>query len=201
MSAALLPLRCYPRPVLAILRVAALALACAWASSTMAQASTSNASEWNMLSADQKNLLAPFAHEWNEWQDSERKAWLALSERFPAMTPASQLRARERIRQWAQLAPEAREVARATFGVVRRLPRDKRVEQWHRYRNMTPEQRSVLREHGHASTTAAGSARVRTGLATEAAQPLRAEPPGPVLRPALAAPAGPAPEAARGESR
>lgn len=127
---------------------------------------------WSSLDADQRNLLAPFAGEWDGWLDGERRAWLALAARFPAMPPAEQLRARERIRQWAQLDPEARRTARANFHMTRRIPEHERIERWQRYRSMTPEQRSVLREHGRTSNTAAGIAAPRTGLAREAARPL-----------------------------
>jgi hypothetical protein len=56
--------------------------------------------------------------------------------------------------------------------MARRIPEHERIERWQRYRSMTPEQRSVLREHGRTSNTAAGVARSRTGLAREAARPL-----------------------------
>src|SRR5690606_28909686 len=77
---------------------------------------------WASLTADQRNLLAPFAEEWDSWLDGERRAWLALAARFPAMPPAEQVRARERIREWAQLGPEERRTARANFGMARRMP-------------------------------------------------------------------------------
>jgi len=148
----------------------------------MAQSPAGPAPTWASLGADQRNLLAPFAEQWDAWADGERRVWLALAARFPAMPPAEQLRARERIRQWAQLEPEERRTARANFGMARRMPEHQRVEQWQRYRSMTPEQRSVLREHGRTSNTAARISGSRTGLAKEAARPL-AEPAATAPRP------------------
>ncbi len=163
----------------AVLGAIALALACAAGGPAMAQGAggQGQSTGWSALDADQQNLLAPFAGQWDQWADGERRAWLALAGRFPAMPPAEQLRARERIRQWAELDPEERQVARANFGLARRMPEHQRVEQWQRYRAMTPEQRSVLREHGRTSNTAARFAGSRTGLAKEAARPLADSPP------------------------
>ena len=162
-----------PSRVLFATIVAALVLAAVFGGDRHAMAQpTGPAPAWASLNADQRNLLAPFADEWDGWVDGERRVWLALAARFPAMPPAEQLRARERIRQWAQLGPEDRRTARANFHMARRIPEHERIERWQRYRSMTPEQRSVLREHGRTSNTAAGVARSRTGLAREAARPL-----------------------------
>lgn len=161
-----------------VLGAIALALACA-VGSAMAQGAGERSNGWSALGADQQNLLAPFAEQWDGWADGERRAWLALAARFPAMPPAEQLRARQRIRQWAELDPEERQVARANFGIAQRMPEHQRVEQWQRYRAMTPEQQSVLREHGRTSNTAARFAGSRTGLAKEAARPLADAPPAP----------------------
>jgi len=167
----------------------ALVLACAAGRPVMAQPADAQPTRWSTLGADRQNLLAPFADQWDGWADGERRAWLALADRFPAMPPAEQLRARERIRQWAELDPEQRQVARANFGLTRRMPEHQRVEQWQRYRAMTPEQRSVLREHGSTSNTAARFAGSPTGLAKEAARPLGDVPPAvPTAAPAAASP-------------
>jgi len=164
--------------VAALFLVAILAASVAGGGRAMAQASGA-APTWASLTADQRNLLAPFAEEWDSWLDGERRAWLALAARFPAMPPAEQVRARERIREWAQLGPEERRTARANFGMARRMPEHERIERWQRYRSMTPEQRAVLRRHGRTSNTAAGLATPRIGLAREAARPLADVAPGP----------------------
>ncbi|MCO5121218.1 MAG: DUF3106 domain-containing protein [Burkholderiaceae bacterium] len=174
------PARRRPPPWRTLLGAAVLAMACAASGPAVAQSTGGNpAPGWSMLDADQKNLLAPFSDQWDRWADGERRAWLALASRFPTMRPAEQLRARERIRQWAELDPQEREIARANFGMARRMPEHQRVEQWQRYRSMTPEQRSVLREHGRTGNTAARFAGPPTGLAREAARPLADSPPTP----------------------
>jgi hypothetical protein len=160
------------RILLGAMIAAILVAALAASDRALAQPSAGPTPAWSALGADQQNLLAPFADEWDDWLDGERRAWLALAARFPTMPPAEQLRARERIRQWAQLSPEERRVARANFGVARRIPEHERIERWQRYRSMTPEQRAVLRQHGRTSNTAAGLAGSRVGLAREAARPL-----------------------------
>ncbi|MFA7506108.1 MAG: DUF3106 domain-containing protein [Burkholderiaceae bacterium] len=172
------------------LGIAALAFACAAGSPVLAQPRAEPAPPWSELQAQHQNLLAPFAAQWDQWTESERRAWLSLSARFPAMPPAEQLRARERIRQWAELDESERQTARANFGMARRIPEEQRIEQWQRYRSMTPEQRSVLREHGSTGNTAARFAGERTGLAPEAARPL--------VDPATSTPPAAAPASPRG---
>ena len=75
-------------------------------------------------------------------------AWLRIARRFPGLSPELQQRASQRIKQWAGLSPAQRKTARTNYRLAReRAPKD-RVKEWQRYQNMTPEQQSVLREHG-----------------------------------------------------
>lgn len=127
---------------------------------------------WSDLSAGQQAVLEPFRAQWNGWSAAEKRSWVKLADQVPKMSEQARARADERIREWATLTPEQRRLARQNYRLAKRLPPDERQAQWERYREMTPEQRSVLRTSGSTSNTAARHAGARTGLAKQAAQPL-----------------------------
>ena len=126
---------------------------------------------WSDINPAQQAVLAPFEAQWNGWSAAEKRSWVKLADRFPKMSPQARERAGERIREWAALTPDQRRLARQNYRLARRLAPDERQAQWERYREMTPEQRSVLRTSGSTSNTAARHAGARTGLAKHAAQP------------------------------
>lgn len=129
---------------------------------------------WSDLTPAQQAVLQPFAQQWNSWPAQEKLNWVSLANRVPRMKPEAREKAGERIREWAQLTPEQRRLARQNYRLAKRLPPDERLAQWERYQQLTPEQQSVLRTSGWTSNTAARHAGARTGLAKEAAQPLSA---------------------------
>jgi hypothetical protein len=132
---------------------------------------------WTELTAAQQSALRPFADEWNTWSAAEKRSWVALADRLPRMDPAKREKAQQRIVEWARFSPEARRTARANYRLAKERSPDTRVSEWERYRSMTQEQQSVLRQAGSTSNTAAGHAGAPTGLAKEAAQPLPRQPP------------------------
>ena len=127
---------------------------------------------WSDLSEAQRAALAPFEPEWNAWPVPEKKSWVALADRLPRMSEAKRETALRRIAEWAKLSPEQRRLARANYRLAKERPADARVVEWENYRSMTQEQRTVLRQVGSTSNTAAGHARALTGLAKQASQPL-----------------------------
>ncbi len=127
---------------------------------------------WSDLTSAQQAALAPFEPQWNSWSADEKRGWLKLAERVPKMSDEQRERVDERIREWAKLTPEQRRLARQNYRLAKRLDPDERQARWERYRELTPEQRAVLRTSGTTSNTAARHAGARTGLAKQAAQPL-----------------------------
>jgi len=134
---------------------------------------------WSDLGDAQRQVLEPFASQWNALPSSEKRAWSDLARRFPRMKPEVQKRVQQRIVQWAALTPEQRRVARENYRLAQQVPRQSVAAEWESYQTMTPEQRSVLVSAGSTpSNTAARSAAGPTGLARVAFQPLprRAKP-------------------------
>lgn len=130
---------------------------------------------WSDLDSNQRSVLEPFAEQWNAWPTEEKRVWVALADRFPGLSEKAKSKAIVRIREWAALTPEQRQVARTNYRLARELDRDARMAEWRRYSNMTPEQQKILRANGTISTTATRGT-VRSGLASDAAQPLAAPP-------------------------
>ena len=144
----------------------------AWLAFGAAAAQPLAGPSWSELSADEREILQPFASQWNGWTAEDKRRWIALADRLPRMETTRQQRARQRISEWAELTPEQRRIARMNYRLARQLSPDERRAEWERYTTLTPEQQSVLRMSGRTSNTAAGHPGARTGLATEAAQPL-----------------------------
>ncbi len=127
---------------------------------------------WSDLTPEQQAVLEPFSEQWNVWSAADKRTWVRLADRVPGMSPEAREQTARRVREWASLTPEQRRLARQNYRLAKRLPPAQRQAQWERYRELTPEQRSVLRTSGWTSNTAARHAGARTGLAKEAAQPL-----------------------------
>ncbi len=127
---------------------------------------------WKDLRADQQQLLAPFADQWNTLPAEEKRAWVSLANRVPNMSQDERAKAQGRIVEWAKLSPDQRRLARQNYRLAKSLPSEQRVAQWESYQTLTPEQQQVLRSNGSTSNTAAKHAGSRTALAKEAAQPM-----------------------------
>jgi Protein of unknown function (DUF3106) len=129
---------------------------------------------WSELSPAQKQVLGPFETQWNALPVKEKKAWVKLSDDLPKMSAQQQTRARQRIKDWANLSPNERKLARDNYRLATAVPKSEQNSQYQSYRSLTPDQRGILRSAGDVSNTAAGHAGSRTGLAKEAAQPIPA---------------------------
>lgn len=158
---------------------------------------------WSELSPGQQQILSELEPQWNGMPAARKRTWLTLAERIPRMEGAERERAEARIREWARLTPEQRNLARNNYRLAKTLPKDTRAATWEQYRQMTPEQREVLRSSGSTSNTAAGHAGAATGLAKQAARPLPGvaprpptqteTPPLPPTAPAASPPTPPSP--------
>lgn len=164
---------------------------------------------WSELTPAQRKILAELEPRWNTMPAVRKRTWLKMAERIPRMEPAERERAQARIKEWVQLTPEQRNVARNNYRLAKTLPRDARAAGWEQYRQLSPEQRTELRASGPTSNTAARDAGAATGLAKQAARPIPGvtprppvpvdAPPDPVLD--ASAPAGQGTDSPTGESK
>jgi Protein of unknown function (DUF3106) len=128
---------------------------------------------WVDLSPANKVFLKPFEKSWYTLTPVERKSWVTLANKVPKLSAPEQKKAAARVNEWAALTPEQRKLARANYRLAQNLNKDERTEQWQRYESMTPAQQAVLRGSGWTSNTAAKHGGSTTGLAKEAAQPIK----------------------------
>jgi hypothetical protein len=136
-----------------------------------------HAPNWQGLNKQEQRWLQPLAAVWHELPSADRYAWLQLARQFPKLPQAAQDQAQERMKQWSTFTPQQRQAARENFRLAQKLNDSKLSEGqlqalWERYRELTPEQRAVLRAAGQTASTAARHAGAATPLAKEAARPL-----------------------------
>lgn len=141
---------------------------------------------WQELSPQQKQTLAPLGPEWDQMDDARRKKWVGIAARYPHLTPEEQARIQNQMREWAKLSPQQRKAVREKYKAMRKAPADKRStrELWERYQELPEEERQRLQQEAKARAEAAALARKR-----EAAK--KARQPAPVLPAQTALPAYP----------
>ena len=60
---------------------------------------------WSALTAEQQNVLAPLANDWNAMEVFRRKKWLGIAQRYPMMSPTEQVSVQRNMKGWARLTP------------------------------------------------------------------------------------------------
>ena len=141
--------------------------------------SSRNAPDWQRLLPKERVWLEPLAQVWHELPSPDRWAWLQLARQLPKLPQAARDQAQERMKQWSTYTPQQRQAARENFRLAQRL-NDSKLSAgqlqalWERYRELTPEQRAVLRAAGQTASTAARHAGAATPLARAASRPLTA---------------------------
>ena len=83
---------------------------------------------WSELSPKQQAILAPLAADWDALDNTRRKKWVTIANRYPKMKPDEQQRLQRRMQAWAALTPAQRRVARENYKALRQLPRPSRGE-------------------------------------------------------------------------
>ena len=103
---------------------------------------------WSELSAQDRQVLAPLASDWDKLDLLRKNKWLAMANRYRTLPPAEQQRIQERMQGWAKLSSQERQAARENFKGLKQLPPEKRKElrnKWIEYQSLPQEQRQELR--------------------------------------------------------
>lgn len=103
--------------------------------------------QWASLTADQQQVLAPLAGEWNKLGREQRVKWLGIAKRYPAMKPESQKRVQTRMQKWAKLTPQQRAQAREQYRNIGKMARDRREElhrHWAEYQSLPPHEKRMF---------------------------------------------------------
>lgn len=165
-------------PWLAALTAAALAVASmAWVQHAQAadqpvSAAPANAvgtdKSWQLLSTQEKSVLAPLAAQWPGMNDQVREKWRSVARGYPKLTSDAQARVRERMAEWSKATPQERGEARLRFQNARELPQVDRQQKWQAYQALSPEAKAELAQQAQrkkAAEPGAGVASVaRDGL-------------------------------------
>ena len=105
------------------------------AAATMAVAAPKdNGPQWASLTADQQQILAPLAPDWDKALTREQKVkWIGITKRYPSMTPEEQKRVQARMHKWAKLTPAQRAQAREQYRSLGKVAPDNHREELRRY--------------------------------------------------------------------
>ncbi len=82
---------------------------------------------WEHLSDQQRTILAPLEHEWNQLPGYQRQRLLGTVRWYPKLTPRQQQRYSSRLLQWSELSHEERNLARKRFRALETLPPTQRL--------------------------------------------------------------------------
>jgi Protein of unknown function (DUF3106) len=107
-----------------------------------------NGPNWSELSAQDRQVLAPLASDWDKLDLLRKNKWLAMAKRYPTLPAAEQQRIHERMPGWAKLSSQERQAAREKFKGLKQLPAEQRKElpnKWMEYQSLPQEQRQELR--------------------------------------------------------
>jgi hypothetical protein len=130
-------------------------------------AAASEGAAWSVLTASQKQVLAPLQKDWPSLDAQRRQKWLEVASRFGSLPAEEQERVKERMVEWARMTPGQRARARLVFQEARQLPADERQARWEAYRSLSPEARQALAQRAApAARPASAVARAETSNAT-----------------------------------
>jgi hypothetical protein len=108
----------------------------------------SSGPSWASLTADQQQILAPLAPDWDKGLTREQKVkWVGIAKRYPTMKPEEQKRVQTRMQKWAKLTPEQRWQARERYRNIGKMARDRREElrrYWAEYQSLPPHEKRMF---------------------------------------------------------
>ena len=99
---------------------------------------------WNELTPAQKAALEPLAAEWDKMDSARKATWLEIGNRFAAMKPDEQQRVHERMREWIQLTPAQRRLARENYAQAKKIDKSQKSAKWDEYQQLPEEEKKKL---------------------------------------------------------
>ena len=100
--------------------------------------------KWSELSRERQQALQPLAGQWDTLDNTRRKKWIVVADRYPAMKPEEQKRMQSRMADWARLTPEQRRVARENYQKSKSLPAEQKKAEWQQYQTLPDSQKQQL---------------------------------------------------------
>ncbi len=99
---------------------------------------------WSELTPAQRQVLAPLASQWGQLDNNHKVKWIAISNKYPSMTPEQQARLQTNISDWAKLTPEQHRLARESYAKAKKLNPEQKNAQWQQYQQLPEEQKQKL---------------------------------------------------------
>lgn len=99
---------------------------------------------WTELSPQQKLALSPLSPEWDKMDETRKKKWLEIANKYPTMKPDEQARVQLRLREWVKLSPEQRMQARENFARTTQIKPELKSAQWQQYQQLSEDQKKQL---------------------------------------------------------
>ena len=129
-------------------RGAVVALLLAFAAADAVAAPAEKEPAWAALTADQQQVLAPLAGDWDKRLNRNQKVkWIGIAKRYPAMKPEEQKRVQMRMQRWAKLTPAQREQAREQYRSIGKAAPDHREKLrrlWAEYQALPPHEKRMF---------------------------------------------------------
>lgn len=139
---------------------------------------------WTELSPEQKQILAPLAHEWDKMDGFRRKKWLGIAKRYRSMKPDERSRMQVRMTDWAKLSPDERNRARDKYKSLQKAPPEKKdavKEKWKEYKALPESEKIRLKAdaaHNKSSRLSPATKPVPTKSAVAGKGPTQSAPIG-----------------------
>ncbi|MDO8771861.1 MAG: DUF3106 domain-containing protein [Burkholderiaceae bacterium] len=117
----------------------------------LATSAPSSIENWNSLTAQQKEALAPLSTVWANISPVKKKKWLDISKGFALLSAEGKETLHLRMKEWVSLSPTQREQARINFVQTKKLTPDDKQTQWQAYQALSAEEKQKLAKINSAS--------------------------------------------------
>lgn len=104
---------------------------------------------WVELSAEQREILAPLANNWDGIDAFGRKKWIGIARHYPHMSAEEKMRTQRRMTEWANLSPEERKLARNKYKIIKKTSPEKKAEvkqKWDKYKSLPESEKLRLKK-------------------------------------------------------
>ena len=105
---------------------------------------TTSKPTWNDLTPEQRQALAPLAQQWNSIPEVGKRKWINISRNFDQLSADEKSLVQGRMREWAALSPQQRNLARLNYADAKQLSQDEKRAKWEAYQALSPEAKQKL---------------------------------------------------------
>ncbi|MCS3803397.1 putative Fe-S protein YdhL (DUF1289 family) [Chromobacterium alkanivorans] len=99
-----------------------------------AKASPPASPRWAQLSAEQQQVLAPLATEWDRYAPYKKQNLLAIVPQFQQLPEAQRQRVQQKLKAWSELSQQQRDEIRANWKALQQMPPEQRQQAIQRLR-------------------------------------------------------------------